>query len=73
MQGHRWWVRDGMLVGLVLAAMGSAVVYPMDWGMEYQTWPLPTLYATVCMFMVTQVVEVLYGCMRCSAPKIKEE
>lgn len=37
----------------------SSVVYPMDWGRWYQDWPLPTVYASVVAFLLSQGVAVV--------------
>ena len=59
LQAQRTWLRDSALYGVAVAGVASAIVYPMDWGREYQTWPLPTLYAVLCASVVAQLAEML--------------
>jgi hypothetical protein len=68
----RTWQRDSMLYALVLAVLLSALVYPMDWGKDYQTWPLPTLYAVAAMFAGLQVIEIV-GAMMAQRQHVKTD
>lgn len=68
LQRHRCWPRDVALYGLVGTIMLSSFVYPMDWGREYQRWPLPTLYAAICAFAIAQAVEGM-SCLHASKSK----
>ena len=61
MQPFRWWLRDTALGALVAIPLAASIVYPMDWGEEYQTWPVPTLYTFLGTFCVCQAAEVVAG------------
>ena len=53
--------RDVMLMSAVALVMSSSFVYPMDWGMDEQIWPVPTARAAAAALGMSQVAEVMSG------------
>ena len=70
LQAQRTWLRDSALYGVTVAGVASAIVYPMDWGKNYQTWPLPTLVAVLCAFVVAQLAEILSSIQKSGHKKL---
>lgn len=61
MQARRVLLRDLMLLAVLLNSLGASFVYPMDWGREYQAWPIPTVYGALASFGAVQIVELLWS------------
>jgi hypothetical protein len=43
----------------MISVWSASFLYPMDWDVWYQEWPLPTLYACLSTFVVAQFIAAL--------------
>ena len=62
-RSNTWPVQKALMYVLVLAVLLGSYLYPMDWGKQYQVWPVPTAYACAAGLCATQAAEPIVSLM----------
>lgn len=62
----------GLLMFQIVTVWGMSFLYPMDWDMWYQEWPLPTVYSCLFTHVVAQLVAVLENSLPRPVAPLKE-